>query len=82
MLRADPGKPDLPEPTEVAQARDAPYLRLCRSRSTKNKTAIGSRGWINAALTRQYRARRVAIPLRDPRACWFCLTRMPKPEYL
>src|SRR6516165_888679 len=54
-----PRRPDLPEPTEVAQARDAPYLRLCRSRSTKNTTAIGSRGWINAALTRRYRARRV-----------------------
>src|SRR6516165_3280222 len=59
LLRADPGGPDLPEPTEAAQARDGPYLRLCRSRSTKNKTAIGSRGWINAALTRRYRARRV-----------------------
>jgi len=35
-----------------------PYPRQCRSRSTKNKTAIGSRGWINAALTRRYRARR------------------------
>ena len=59
LLGADPGGPDLPEPTEAAQARDGPYLRLCRSRSTKNKTAIGSRGWINAALTRRYRARRV-----------------------
>ena len=48
-----------------------PYLRLCRSRSTKNKTAIGSRGWINAALTRRYRARRVRSRGRPHRAPLF-----------
>src|SRR6516164_4396058 len=33
LLGAD--GPDLPEPTEVARARDAPYPRLCRSRSRR-----------------------------------------------
>ena len=59
VARGRPGRPRFSEPTEVGRARDAPCPRLCRSRSTKNKTAIGSRGWINAALTRRYRARRV-----------------------
>ena len=58
LLGADPGGPDLPD-QQKWRRQGTPYLRLCRSRSTKNKTAIGSRGWINAALTRRYRARRV-----------------------
>jgi len=42
----------LPAPMPVAQP--------------KNKTAIGSRGWINAALTRRYRARRVRSAAGHP----------------
>jgi len=80
LLRADPGGPDLPEPTEAAQARDGPYLRLCRSRSTKNKTAIGSRGWINAALTRRYRARRVRSRCGTLRQVGFALVACRSPN--
>ena len=80
LLRADPGGPDLPEPTEAAQARDGPYLRLCRSRSTKNKTAIGSRGWINAALTRRYRARRVRSRCGTLRHVGFALVACRSPN--
>ena len=68
LRRHAPGRPGCSGPTPADpvcrnqqkwRRQETPCLRLCRSRSTKNKTAIGSRGWFNAALARRYRARRV-----------------------